>query len=34
MMADGEHIHSAMFPGSIFGDLFSEQTQTFGARQN
>jgi len=27
MMADGEHIHSAMFPGSIFGDLFSEQTQ-------
>jgi aliphatic nitrilase len=27
MMADGEEIHSAMFPGSIFGDLFSEQTQ-------
>ena len=27
MMADGEQIHSAMFPGSIFGDLFSEQTQ-------
>jgi aliphatic nitrilase len=27
LMADGEQIHSAMFPGSIFGDLFSEQTQ-------
>jgi len=27
MMADGEEIHSAMYPGSIFGDLFSEQTQ-------
>ena len=27
MMADGEQIHSAMFPGSIFGDLFAEQTQ-------
>ena len=27
MMADGEQIHSAMYPGSIFGDLFSEQTQ-------
>ena len=26
-MADGEQIHSAMYPGSIFGDLFSEQTQ-------
>lgn len=26
MMADGEQIHSAMYPGSIFGDLFSEQT--------
>jgi aliphatic nitrilase len=27
MMADGEQIHSAMYPGSIFGDTFSEQTQ-------
>src|SRR6476620_656630 len=27
MMADGEQIHSAMYPGSIFGNLFSEQTQ-------
>jgi len=27
IMADGEQIHSAMYPGSIFGDLFSEQTQ-------
>src|SRR3974390_2839616 len=27
MMADGEQIHSAMYPGSIFGDLFSEPTQ-------
>jgi aliphatic nitrilase len=27
LMADGEQIHSAMFPGSIFGDLFSEQAQ-------
>src|SRR5262249_306863 len=27
MMADGEQIHAAMCPGSIFGDLFSEQTQ-------
>src|SRR4030088_302514 len=27
MIADGEQIHSAMYPGSIFGDLFSEQTQ-------
>jgi len=27
MMADGEQIHSAMYPGSIFGDLFSEQIQ-------
>jgi nitrilase len=26
-MADGEQIHSAMYPGSIFGDLFSEQTE-------
>jgi nitrilase len=27
MMADGEQIHSAMYPGSIFGQLFAEQTQ-------
>ena len=27
LMADGEQIHSAMYPGSIFGELFSEQTQ-------
>ena len=27
MMAEGEQIHSAMYPGSIFGDLFSQQTQ-------
>jgi nitrilase len=27
MMADGEQIHSAMYPGSIFGDRFTEQTQ-------
>lgn len=27
MMADGEEIHSAMYPGSIFGPLFSEQTE-------
>jgi nitrilase len=27
MMADGEEIHSAMYPGSIFGDLFSQQTE-------
>ena len=27
MMADGEQIHSAMYPGSIFGDQFSEQTE-------
>ena len=26
LMADGEEIHSAMYPGSIFGDIFSEQT--------
>ena len=25
MMADGEQIHSAMYPGSIYGDLFAEQ---------
>jgi nitrilase len=33
MMADGEQIHSAMYPGSIFGDLFSEQTE-ISARQH
>jgi aliphatic nitrilase len=27
LMADGEQIHSAMYPGSIFGDLFSAQTE-------
>jgi nitrilase len=27
LMADGEQIHSAMFPGSIFGHLFSRQTE-------
>ncbi len=27
LMADGEQIHSAMYPGSIFGPLFAEQTQ-------
>jgi nitrilase len=27
LMADGEQIHSAMYPGSFAGDLFSEQTQ-------
>ena len=27
MIAEGEQVHSAMFPGSIFGDLFSEQTE-------
>ena len=27
LMADGEQIHSAMYPGSIFGNLFSEQTE-------
>jgi nitrilase len=27
MMADGEQIHSAMYPGSIFGDLFAPQTE-------
>jgi nitrilase len=27
MMADGEQIHSAMYPGSIFGELFTEQTE-------
>jgi nitrilase len=28
LIADGEQIHSAMFPGSIFGDLFAQQTET------
>jgi nitrilase len=27
LMADGEQIHSAMYPGSIFGPLFTEQTE-------
>jgi nitrilase len=27
MIADGEQIHSAMFPGSIFGDLFAQQAE-------
>ena len=27
MMADGEQIHSAMYPGSIFGDVFAQQTE-------
>ena len=27
MMADGEQIHSAMYPGSMFGDVFAEQTE-------
>ena len=27
MMADGEQIHSAMYPGSIVGDLFAQQTE-------
>jgi nitrilase len=27
MMADGEQIHSAMYPGSIFGPRFTEQTE-------
>jgi nitrilase len=27
MLADGEQIHSAMYPGSIFGALFTEQTE-------
>jgi aliphatic nitrilase len=27
MMADGEQIHSAMYPGSIFGPRFAEQTE-------
>jgi nitrilase len=27
MMADGEQIHAAMYPGSIFGELFTGQTE-------
>jgi aliphatic nitrilase len=27
LIADGEQIHSAMYPGSIFGELFSDQTE-------
>jgi aliphatic nitrilase len=27
LIADGEQIHSAMYPGSIFGPAFSEQTE-------
>jgi aliphatic nitrilase len=27
MIADGEQIHSAMYPGSIFGELFAQQTE-------
>jgi nitrilase len=27
MIADGEQIHSAMYPGSIFGELFAAQTE-------
>jgi nitrilase len=27
LMADGEQIHSAMYPGSIFGELFTQQTE-------
>ena len=27
LMTDGEQIHSAMYPGSFAGDLFSDQTQ-------
>ena len=27
LIADGEQIHSGMFPGSFGGDLFSEQTE-------
>jgi len=27
LMADGEEIHSAMYPGSIFGELFAQQTE-------
>jgi aliphatic nitrilase len=27
LIADGEQIHSAMYPGSMFGDSFSEKTE-------
>ncbi|MFC0773433.1 nitrilase-related carbon-nitrogen hydrolase [Terrimonas alba] len=27
LIADGEQIHSAMYPGSVFGELFSQQTE-------
>ena len=27
MMADGEQIHSAMYPGSVFGEWFTKQTE-------
>ena len=27
LIADGEQIHSAMYPGSIFGPIFTEQTE-------
>lgn len=27
MMADGEQIHSAMYPGSVFGELFADQIE-------
>jgi len=27
MIADGEQIHAAMYPGSIFGDMFAQQTE-------
>jgi nitrilase len=27
LMVDGEQIHSAMYPGSLFGELFTEQTE-------
>ena len=33
MMADGEQIHSAMYPGSIFGERFT-QTMEINIRQN
>ncbi|MEP7107991.1 MAG: nitrilase-related carbon-nitrogen hydrolase [Ferruginibacter sp.] len=28
LIADGEQIHSAMYPGSIFGPIFTEQTES------
>jgi nitrilase len=28
LIADGEQIHASMYPGSIFGPLFSQQTET------